>query len=84
MRGITIDVVEEVFCDLLDDEDVKFLEGKKSASIATLIGSVRPLMFKVAILIWAIYAGYWGGGGESGVAGHTLSFFNCDAVVQFL
>jgi hypothetical protein len=52
-----------------------------SASIATLIGDVRPLMFKVAIFIWAIYAGYGGWGGKPGAFGHTLSFFNCDALV---
>jgi hypothetical protein len=52
-----------------------------STSIATLLGDVRPLMFKVTILIWAFYAGYGGGDGKSGAVGHTLSFFNCDALV---
>ena len=47
MRGITVDVMEDRFCDLLNEENFYFLRRKRSASIATLVGDVRPFIFRL-------------------------------------
>ena len=57
---------------------------RKSYSIATLVGDVRPFMFSVACLIDAICSSYGGLFGGALVLGYSLYFFDCVVHVLFL